>query len=80
MPKGIDPIEYEKALNKLKQIEGRIRYWNNEKQFAEDALAVLEDEQGSERWQKHEDKRKRAVDNIARLTRQHEEIERKVKG
>jgi len=52
IPVGMDYEEYGKLLRKRKRLAGRIRNLNNAIQDAEDALDVLDDERGSERWQK----------------------------
>lgn len=56
MPKGTNIVEYQKSLCMKKKEENRIRSLASKIQECEDALDVLSDEEGSERWKRWSEK------------------------
>ena len=59
--------EYEALLQKIDAKKRALRRAYSSLYDAEDALDVLADEQGSEQWQKHADKRQKALARIDAL-------------
>lgn len=53
MPVGMELAEYEKLLNEKARLEKKIKKARLDIDFAYDALAVLADEEGSDRYNKH---------------------------
>ena len=53
IPKGMDFEEYEKLLKDKQKLEKQIAKASMEIDFEVDSLEVLEDEKGSERYNKH---------------------------
>lgn len=67
-PKGMSLKEYEKLLQEQEKTKKRIRRLSNEMYELEDALQVLEDEHGSERYNKKARRLEKAKAEIQRLT------------
>lgn len=53
IPKGMDFEEYEKLLKDKQKLEKQIAKASKDINFEVDSLEVLEDEKGSERYNKH---------------------------
>lgn len=51
-PRGMSMEEYAKALAKTKRQQAKLAKLIDQRDFLEDALEVLEDEAGSERWKR----------------------------
>ena len=54
IPKGMKPEEYQTLLDEKKRLEKKIGKESEKIQCANDALEILSDEVGSERYKKHE--------------------------
>lgn len=67
-PKGISLEEYQKQLRKEKRKRSRIRKLANEIDELEDALQVLEDEHGSERYIRKAKRLAEIKEELRRLT------------
>ena len=67
-PKGISLEEYQKQLRKEKRKRSRIRKLANERDELEDALQVLEDEHGSERYIRKAKRLAEIKEELRRLT------------
>ena len=67
-PKGISLEEYQRQLRSEKRKNGRIRKLREEQFDLEDALQVLEDEKGSERYIKKAKRLAEVEAEIIRLT------------
>lgn len=53
MPKGMSFTEYEKLLDDKRKLEKKITRASNDIYSEEDSLKILEDEIGSERYNRH---------------------------
>lgn len=49
-PKGMPFEEYEKRLRKIRRTRSRLDKLCRDRDFLEDGLQILSDEQGSDRW------------------------------
>ena len=67
-PKGISLEQYQKQLRAEKRKKNRIRKLANERDELEDALQVLEDEKGSERYIQKANRLEKVKEDIRRLT------------
>lgn len=73
IPKGIDIKEYERLLNDKQKLEKQIAKVSSDIDFEVDSLEVLADEKGSERYNKHLQKKQ-----IAETKRKKAEVKLKV--
>ena len=60
MPKGMNPIEYERLLKDKQKLERQIRKASNTIFDEEESLDILADEVGSERYNKHLENKQKA--------------------
>ena len=66
-PKGMSFDEYCKSLAKLKRDQKRLYNLTIKRDELEDALDVLEDEAGSERWKRKKDELEKVKAQIEKL-------------
>ena len=78
LPKGMTPEQYQLLLNEKQQLMKRISKENEKIDFAVDALNLLSDEEGSERYQKHEAIIKKAQRAIQRAKERIAEIDKTI--
>lgn len=71
-PKGMNFEEYQKKLEADKKIAKRLRRLSFERDSLEDALDILSDEQGSERYQTKARRLEKVMEEIERLMREEE--------
>ena len=69
-PNGMSFEEYAKSLAKLKRQQKRLGKLIDQRYDLEDALDVLEDEAGSERWKKKKDELEKVNAQIEKLWNQ----------
>ena len=67
MPKGMDIEEYNKLLKKLKKIKNRLTKVSNLIYDEEDSLEVLSDEIGSDRYNRHLEKKQELENEQVKL-------------
>ena len=60
MPKGMNPMEYEKLLKDKQKLEKQIRKASDTIFDEEESLDILADEIGSERYNKHLENKQKA--------------------
>ena len=70
MPSGMSIEQYQRQLDAQEKNNKRLRQLSKERDFLEDALEILKDEQGSERYEK----------KAKRLAKVNEEIERRMRS
>jgi hypothetical protein len=80
MPKGMTPEEYQILLDEKKRLEKKIGTESNKIQCAEDALEILSDEVGSERYKKHEVIIEKAQKAVQKAQNRLAEIKRLIEG
>ena len=80
MPKGIGLQEYERLLKDKQKLERKIRKTSDIIFAEEDSLAILADEVGSERYNKHLENKRKAEDALRKARAQLEQIEKKLNG
>jgi uncharacterized protein (DUF2164 family) len=78
MPKGMNPIEYEKLLKDKQKLENQIRKASNAIFDEEESLDILADEVGSERYNKHLANKQKAEAKREKAQAKLEQIERKL--
>lgn len=78
MPKGIMFEEYEKLINEKHKLEKQIRRASEIIFEEEDSLEVLEDEVGSDRYNKHLMRRQRAKSRREKAMLRYKEIENRL--
>ena len=66
-PKGMDFEEYAKSLAKMKRDRKRLANLIDKRYDLEDALDILEDEAGSERWKRKKDELQKVNEQIEKL-------------
>lgn len=69
-PKGMSFEEYAKSLAKLKRDQKKLAKLIDQRYELEDALDVLEDEAGSERWKRKKDELEKVKAQIEKLWNQ----------
>ena len=69
-PKGMSFEEYCKSLAKLKRDQKKLSKLIDQRYDLEDALDVLEDEAGSERWKRKKDELEKVKAQIEKLWNQ----------
>lgn len=80
IPKGMTFEEYGKLLERFKRASRRIELISNDIHFEENSLEVLEDEKGSERYNRHLQAKKDAETRLEKAYARYNEIERQLKG
>lgn len=75
MPKGMRIEEYSKLLKKKKRIGNRLRKVSDLIYDEEDSLDVLSDEIGSDRYNRHLEKKQELENERAKLNEQFEQLE-----
>lgn len=70
MPKGMDIEEYNKLLKKQKRIKNRLTRVSNLIDDEEDSLEVLSDEVGSDRYNRHLEKKQELENEQVKLLEQ----------
>lgn len=78
MPKGMNPIEYEKLLKDKQKLERQIRKASNTIFDEEESLDILADEVGSERYNKHLENKQKAEVKREKARAKLEQIENKL--
>jgi len=78
MPKGMNPIEYEKLLKDKQKLENQIRKASNTIFDEEESLDILADEVGSERYNKHLANKQKAEAKREKAQEKLEQIEKKL--
>jgi len=78
MPKGMNPIEYEKLLKDKQKLENQIRKASNTIFDEEESLDILADEVGSERYNKHLANKQKAEAKREKAKEKLEQIEKKL--
>ena len=68
IPKGMSMEEWEKELKRQKRQDRKKRKLSDQIQECEDALEVLEDEKGSDRWVKWNDRLTELQGKLGELT------------
>lgn len=67
MPTGYTPEDWEKELKRWRRLDGQINTLSDKIQECDDALDVLSDEVGSERWHKWDDERTKLRIKLERI-------------
>jgi cell division septum initiation protein DivIVA len=80
IPKGMDFEEYEQILQDKKKLENYIRNLSNKIQGEELSLEVLEDEAGSERYNKHLQNKQKAEAKREKAQAKLQEINKRIKA
>ena len=62
--------EYESLLKKIEAKKRAIRKAHDTVYDEDDSLSILKDEQGSERWQRHDRRRQNALKRIEKLKKE----------
>ena len=78
MPKGMNPIEYERLLKDKQKLERQIRKASNTIFDEEESLDILADEVGSERYNKHLENKQKAEAKREKARAKLEQIEKKL--
>ena len=78
MPKGMTPEQYQSLLNEKQRLVKRLRTEGEKIDFAVDAIKLLSDELGSERYKKHEAIIEKAQRTIQRAERRIAEIDKAI--
>ena len=73
-PQGMRLEEWEKILQEQKKIKNKIRRLSIERDDLTDALEILSDEQGSDRYQKKEQRLNKVEEEIRKLCTRLKEI------
>lgn len=69
-PKGMSFEEYAKSLAKIKRDQKRLSKLIDQRYELEDALDVLEDEAGSDRWKRKKDELEKVMADIEKVLNQ----------
>ena len=78
MPKGMNPIEYERLLKDKQKLERQIRKASDTIFDEEESLDILADEVGSERYNKHLENKQKAEAKKEKARAKLEQIEKKL--
>lgn len=80
IPKGMNFEEYGKLLKKQNSISKKISRISDDIHFEEYSLEILEDEKGSERYNRHLSLLHNAKSKLNKAYEEYEIIEKKLKG
>lgn len=80
MPKGMNPMEYEKLLKDKQKLEKQIRKASDTIFDEEESLDILADEVGSERYNKHLENKQKAEAKREKAKAKMEQLELKLNG
>ena len=79
-PRGMSFEDYQKLLTKINNLKKKIRKLHDELDFIEDGLAVLDNEQYSERWLRKQSEYNDTLDKLDKAKAQLQELEAQLKS